>query len=582
MSTTRGQHLIGKTIGSCVIEKLLGYGGSSAVFLAQQIDPAQKVAIKVFLPHPHMEIQIQKDFYRRFLREAEAASQLDHPNILPIYSYGQQDGLPYIIMPYMSGGTLHEYITRSGCLSLNEAQWYLEQIASALDYAHQEHGCVHCDVKPANILLDSNGSVVLSDFGIVYMMREVVTATSGQPGHAESSKQPSTRPAGMLMGTPDYISPEQALGQPLDGRSDIYSLGIMLYYLLAGHVPFHAESTIATALLHVHEIPPVLSLIRADITPHIDHVILKAIAKRPEDRFQTASEFSTALAQAIQISDKAYQIDPDQKPVVLGDEDLNVLSSSIQRDLRKVREARPVVRVRPASQAVPRLLRIMIAIMVLLTITVGAALLGGMVTLHLDSRAHNIPAIHLTVPANIVADDLANNKDWPTGGAFFFSGDQYHIQNKLAHNVALALYADHQYSNFHLSVTMTELHGTTDGADYYGVAFRGSADQSHYYLFEVVGWDGGQYQFLRYDGDAHWKTLAYGRASSFRPAIGKNNTLVIDARGQTFTFFINGKPAGSPITDSSKSALSSGEVGFSVEEQGTEVGFSHLYIGTSK
>ncbi|MEO9059242.1 MAG: serine/threonine-protein kinase, partial [Ktedonobacteraceae bacterium] len=169
MSMTRGQQLIGKEIGSCLLEKMLGYGGSSAVFLAQQRGVEQKVAIKVFLPRSTMNLQMRKDFYTRFLREAEAVSNLDHANILPIHSYGEQDGLPYIIMPYMPGGTLREYIRSHGCLSLTEAQWFLEQMAAALDYAH-EHGCVHCDVKPANILLDGAGNVQLSDFGIVHMM----------------------------------------------------------------------------------------------------------------------------------------------------------------------------------------------------------------------------------------------------------------------------------------------------------------------------------------------------------------------------------------------------------------------------
>src|SRR5437588_7066254 len=130
MTTTRGQHLIGKVIGSCVIEQFLGHGGSSAVFLAQQSTPERKVAIKIFLPRSHMNAQMQKEFYYHFLQEAEAASRLDHPNILPIYAYGEQDGLPYIIMPHMPGGTLSEYIARHGCLSLQQVQWYLEQIAS--------------------------------------------------------------------------------------------------------------------------------------------------------------------------------------------------------------------------------------------------------------------------------------------------------------------------------------------------------------------------------------------------------------------------------------------------------------------
>src|SRR6266581_3455600 len=258
VAVTRGQHLIGKRLGSCTLEKLLGYGGSSAVFLAQEDDPERKVAIKVFLPRVALDSQTQRDFYHRFLREAEAASKLDHSNILPVYSYGEEDGLPYIIMPYMPGGTLREYIAAHGCLTLHEAQWYLEQIASALDYAH-EHGCVHCDVKPANILLDSDGSVVLSDFGIAHVMRRDII-----------SEQSPTKSPGTLMGTPDFISPEQALGQPLDGRSDIYSLGITLFYLLVGRLPFIADSTIAVALLQVHENPPALGLLRGDITPYTD------------------------------------------------------------------------------------------------------------------------------------------------------------------------------------------------------------------------------------------------------------------------------------------------------------------------
>src|SRR5205085_1153023 len=341
MATARGHHLIGKVIGSCVIEQFLGHGGSSAVFLAQQSTPERKVAIKIFLPRSHMNAQMQKEFYHRFLREAEAASRLDHPNILPIYAYGEQDGLPYIIMPYMEGGTLGEYITNHGCLSLDEADWYLEQIASALDYAHQKHGYVHCDVKPANILLDSDGNAMLTDFGIIHMM------------HPESATGSSERkPPQMLMGTPVYISPEQALGQPLDGRSDIYSLGITLFYLLTGRLPFKADSTIAVALLQIHEAPPALSLLRADISPTIDNVVQKALAKRPEARFQTASEFSEAFAQAVALQ-------------------------STSNSPRAVLAAKPVVRVKPASQRSFSFPRAITAIILLLVLTTGAALAGG-------------------------------------------------------------------------------------------------------------------------------------------------------------------------------------------------------------
>lgn len=564
MSTTRGHYLIGKELGSCVIEKLLGYGGTSAVFLAQQRTPEQKVAIKVFLPRSNMNAQMQKDFYSRFLREAEAASQLDHPNILPIYSYGEQDGLPYIIMPYMQGGTLSEYVAAHGCLTLHEAQCYLEQLAPALDYAH-EHSCVHCDVKPANILLDTDGSVVLSDFGIAHMMRRDIIA-----------EQSPARPPGTLMGTPDFISPEQALGQSLDGRSDIYSLGITLFYLLAGRLPFVSDSKIAVALLQVHEAPPSLSLLRADITPYTDSVIQKALAKRPEDRYQTAGEFSVAFAQSIHIATQLNHIDPNNGP------GLEIAARNGSNTVRQqaLDALKPIVRLKPVTSRTFGFSRTIIAVILLLALIISAAVLGELVTTLIAGVTPNTQK-QITVPTNGQFDQLSNSNDWPVGGTFFFTNRQYHIQNKSAHDVALALYANHQYNNFRLTVTMSEIHGSSDGADYYGIAFRGAVDQSHYYLFEVVAWGGGQYQFLRYDGDGHWTTLVGGPTSLLLPGIGKSNTITIVAIGHTFNFLINGKPVGRSVTDSSPAALTTGEVGFSVEEDDTEIVFSHFFITES-
>src|SRR5579864_7722658 len=141
VSTTRGQHLLGKVVGDCLLEQLIGYGGSSAVYLGQPRNSEQKVAVKVFLPRSTMDSQAQKSFYRRFLREAQAASDLDHPHILSVYSYGEHQGLPYIVMPYIAGGTLSDYVKTHGPLTLRTAQSYIQQIAEALDYAHKR-GCV--------------------------------------------------------------------------------------------------------------------------------------------------------------------------------------------------------------------------------------------------------------------------------------------------------------------------------------------------------------------------------------------------------------------------------------------------------
>src|SRR5581483_8159590 len=166
-----------------------------------------------------------------------------------------------------------------------DIQWYLEQIASALDYAHT-HGCIHCDVKPANILIDDEGHVMLSDFGIAHLSKE----DNGVP----IPKNPDA-----LMGTPDYISPEQAMGRPIDGRTDIYSLGVTAFYLLARQLPFKADTSIALALMHVHDPPPSLVSMRSDISPALDQVIHTALAKAPELRFQTATAFSTAFTEAV-------------------------------------------------------------------------------------------------------------------------------------------------------------------------------------------------------------------------------------------------------------------------------------------
>ncbi|HEU5229646.1 MAG TPA: protein kinase [Ktedonobacteraceae bacterium] len=566
MTISRGQHLIGKVLGSCVLEKLLGYGGSSAVFLAQQQQPERKVAIKVFLPRSVMDTRMQREFYHRFLLEADAASKLDHPNILPIYSYGEQDGLPYIVMPYMSGGTLGEYIAQRGPLSLEEAQWYLEQVAVALDYAH-EHGCVHCDVKPANMLLDDEGHLMLSDFGIARVTQTGETAT---PAGAKGSEA--------LVGTPDYISPEQALGRTLDGRSDVYSLGITLFYLLAQQFPFKADSTLALALLHVHEPPPSLALLRADVTPEIDRVIHQALAKEPKGRFQTASTFIKAFAEAVVTArEEAKLASPGKQVKVLPRGKGNASETP-----HVLIPYRPIIKVKPLAAYKADPVRV-IGIVFLLLVLIGTTSFAvrSIMTQILNGKARGATGAQTLTTSNINSakiDQLSNRANWPLSSTFFYDTPQnrYHILNKSAKDVALAFYTGHQFSNFRLSITIQEIHSSPDAADYYGIVFRSAADQTHYYLFEVSREMGGQYAFWLYDGQ--WKSLAAGSAPMLQSDLQKSNTLVIEANKNTFTFQINGQVVRPPVTDTSKTPLTKGQIGLYVEDQGTEVAFSHLLI----
>lgn len=563
---SRGKHLVGKMLGSCVLERLLGYGGSSAVFLAQQHNPERKVAVKVFLPRADMDKKMQRDFYRRFLHEAQAASKLDHPNILPIYSYGEQDGLPYIVMPYMHDGTLSEYISRHSPVSLPEAQWFLEQISSALDYAHV-HDCVHCDVKPANILLDSDGRVMLSDFGIA----RVIAAD-------DDAARTASRNPEALMGTPDYISPEQALGRTIDGRSDVYSLGITLFYLLAKRLPFIADSTLALALLHVHEPPPSLALIRADISPDLDRVVHKALAKEPEMRFQTAGELCAAFAQAVATSDKMLSATSSGRyPAILA-----ANADSIPGDSQPVIVALdPLVRVKPMglSNFVHR--RLVVAAALILCLLFAASYVTNLVS---RPQVHSVGSnsVHSVIatpdPAHI--DQLTLHDKWPRSRTFFYDAQKqyYHVLNNSSQEVALALYNGDRFSEFRLTVTMSEIRATTESANYYGVVFRSTSDQSHYYLFEVTSTGGEQYAFWRFD-DGQWTSIASGPAPQLLSGPGRSNTITISAIDNTFTFSINRKLVGDrPATDPLKSPLQSGLIGLYVEEQGSEVAFSHLYI----
>jgi serine/threonine protein kinase len=553
VSTTRGQHLLGKVVGDCLLEKLIGYGGTSAVFLAQPHNSEQKVAVKVFLPRSTMDSHAQKAFYRRFLREAQAASDLDHPHILSVYSYGEHQGLPYIVMPYLPGGTLADYVKREGPLSLRVAQSYLKQIADALDYAHK-CGCVHCDVKPANILLGDDGQVVLSDFGIVRLL-EGTSLTAQQ-----SMKSPET-----LMGTPDYISPEQALGEPLDGRSDIYSLAVTLFFLLAGEAPFKSDSSIAMALMHVHEKPPLLGLQRADVTPQIDEVIGTALAKWPEERYQTASVFSEAFSEAVARADNIDRV-------------AFVNRASNKKSMSKAREngngalLEPKVRVKPVTGRPALRSRATLLLLVLSVLLIAAITIGFILT----AAVHSSPKVPGTpVTSNDVL--VSNQGAWDTSPTFFFdSAGRYHIVNKLAQTLATALYGSTQFANFSLQVTMNQIAGPYNGGDYYGVVLRSSQSYSHYYLFEICPFT-DQYEFERFDGN--WHYLENGAVPSLHTAEGQSNTIEAKVSGNSFTFLVNNVPVNNTaFKDPVSPPITTGEVGLTVEENNVEVAFSHMYI----
>src|SRR5436305_487043 len=281
--------LIGKALGTCTLQEVIGQGGMGAVFLAQQSRPRRQVAVKVLLPAVSLTAHQRAAFLERFRRETDAAASLEHPNILPVHEYGERDGLAYLVVPYISGGTLRDVMEREGQLALPKALNYLEQMASALDFAH-ERGVIHRDIKPANILMTIEGRLVLTDFGLVKIISERPNPHVRLTG------------AGAPVGTPDYMSPEQVVGHMVDGRSDLYSLSVILYQMITGTTPFHGETPMQIAALQLQSPPPSTRLLRPDLPVAAEQVLLRAMSKSPDDRYAFGHEFAGAFRNALNIS----------------------------------------------------------------------------------------------------------------------------------------------------------------------------------------------------------------------------------------------------------------------------------------
>ncbi len=296
MSTTWNvESLVGAYLGSCLLERPLGVGGMGAVYLARQERPHRQVAVKVLRPEaaggPHGESM----FLARFRREADATASLDHGNIVPIYEFGEHDGIAYLVMPYLSAGSLADLLKRNGPLSVERALAYVAQIGAALDYAHAQ-GIIHRDVKPSNVLLHPDGRLLLADFGIARPLDRADPADALEYDDGEADNSTLTR-GGAILGTPQYMAPEQITGDPVGPATDLYALGVLAYTLLAGHPPFDG-GTGELLRRQVGERPPSLRPLRPDVSPRMEAALFRALAKRPEERPRSAGAFAASLRDA--------------------------------------------------------------------------------------------------------------------------------------------------------------------------------------------------------------------------------------------------------------------------------------------
>ena len=265
--------MVGELIaGRYELEELVGSGGMSSVYRAHDRLLERRVALKIL----HEQFTRDADYVERFRREARSVAQLAHPNIVTVIDRGQQDGRQFIVFEYVDGENLKQLVEREGPLRVDEAIDLALQVANALAFAH-EQGLVHRDVKPQNVLLDGDGRAKVTDFGIARSLDvEGLTMT------------------GTVMGSSNYIAPEQARGQPVDEQTDVYSLGCVLYELLTGEVPYSGDNFVAVAMKHINEPVPDVRALRPDVPPRLAAAIEQAIAKRPEDR-PTMTELEAEL-----------------------------------------------------------------------------------------------------------------------------------------------------------------------------------------------------------------------------------------------------------------------------------------------
>jgi len=356
--------LLGTTLnGRYRLEARIGTGGMSSVYRALDETLERPVAIKLM----NREIATDSDQLERFRREARAVAQLSHPHLVGVIDYGEDQGRPYIVLEYVEGETLKERIRRNGELDVSEAVAYAIEIARALGAAHARH-IVHRDVKPQNVLIDEEGSAKVTDFGI-----------------ARSLDDDGLTADGRVLGTTDYVSPEQALGHDVTGQSDLYSLGIVLYEMLTGSVPFRGENQVAVAMKHVREELPDVHTLRPEVSASLAAVIDRATAKDLHERYRSDEELIADLEDVL-------ALEAARSGSATG-EATTVLRTLPSRTRRRV----PLrVRSRPAWIAVAALL-------------IVVALVGGIVLL--GDRTHRGTGTERTAGGGGAATQVGLNSD---------------------------------------------------------------------------------------------------------------------------------------------------------------------------
>lgn len=576
----------GTTLGRYELQRRVAQGGMAEIYLGYDRRVRRQVAVKVLYGR-------NEAFIRRFEREALALGTLTHDHILPLYDFGQQGPWYYLIMPYVKGGTLRDYLQKRKRLTLKEAGSFVDQIASALQCAHN-HGVMHRDVKPSNILLRPDGYAYLVDFGLVKATMAGESLTN----------------AGTIVGTPEYMAPEQSHGVS-DHRSDIYSLGVILYQMLTGQLPFTAESPVAVSLKHIQTTPTSPRKLNSEITPGIEEVILRAMAKDPRERYQEARELSIAYWKAL--PQKQTELVGDGDLMAAGPEisDRSVEGTEIARGISSgstlpLQSANHLQAYRPATplliplvemageptdaipihenmaskpgdsatNAVSKAHRLRIPLIALaclaLLMAIPLGLFWGLqhsqkttsmtrqqlqanltaiaaaraqaqlqATLAAQSRVQGPTGADtgLNTGQLLYASDMKNpGGGWVNDGSqCSFSPQGYHVHVYTPYRVAWCYSSQEQFSDAKITVQAQLLHGNI-----YGLIFRLNPANRSFYALEIN--NNGEYRFVRAQGNnpLNWLTLIdWTPSSAIQKGYGHINTFTVLAKGPELSFYIN-------------------------------------------
>ena len=571
MSNVQRDPFIGKQLGAYLIQSRLGEGGMARVYKAYHARLRRDVAIKVIATHRHSDDHA--DFQARFEREAQLIASLEHNNIVAVYDFGEIDNLTYLVMQYVGGGTLRDQLLNEQPLDPRRAAHYTLQMARALHHAHQR-GIVHRDIKPQNMLVSGSdpNHLLLSDFGIAKLFDASQETTWTDFSGGSMPANPQLTSADQIVGTADYMAPEQINKGPVDARTDVYALGVVLYQMLSGRVPFQSTTLVGLLYQHVHTPPRPIREVNPSVPEALARITARALEKAPTARFQTAEEMAQALEAAITPSTNLSAMLPLDQYATYGwlpgeypqghslplPSPYGATSSSyapntsqinvpVEHQKTSINTGRgisiPSPRKRPARSSWLQT-GVTLAIVALLLITF---LIIRNSPFFSNTTTLNQPA----APAQPFTDNFqTHDRHWTEGtfnGLTAIIGNNQYTLTTGGNDVPYFPYpagVGTLPANYTLMAQMMQSAGSTNIA--YGLAFSltYSGDQQVKSCYAFIITSSGNYGVLRYDDgqlNADLFNQWSGQSSAIHAGLHQSNTLQVVVRGHTFTFSINGQ-----------------------------------------